>query len=174
VKGRLNDVGRGTGTHVLCHCGDCRAAARHLTGKVADTADVYQTTPDRITFLQGFDRLAVLRLSPRGLNRVYATCCNTAICNLIRTRQVPFAGWHVDTLSDSEILGPVVTEGFIQKGEKIGHKGILHSVGGVLSRALSARIDGRWRQTPFFAEDGDLTMPVHLMSRDERRAAYSE
>ena len=55
-------------------------------------SEVFQTTPARIEFTQGADQLACMRLSPKGLMRWYARCCNTPIANTLPSPGMAFAG----------------------------------------------------------------------------------
>jgi hypothetical protein len=85
------------GNHAVCYCDDCQAFA-HFLGRAGDALDshggteVFQMSPARIALAAGTERLACMRLSPRGICRWYATCCNTPIGNTAPTGGIPFIG----------------------------------------------------------------------------------
>jgi hypothetical protein len=67
----------------------------------------------RVAFKTGAEHLACIRLTPKGLVRWYASCCNTPIGNTMATRALPFVGMVTTCLEDSREnplstrLGPV-------------------------------------------------------------------
>ena len=75
-----------SGNRVVCYCRDCQAFAYFL-GREADVLDelggseVVQILPRNLTFTQGVETLACLRLTENGLLRWYAACCSTPIGN---------------------------------------------------------------------------------------------
>ena len=71
----------GTCSRVLCYCKDCQAFARYLRRQSAMLNDqggthIVQVAAHRVRFTRGMEHLAVVRLSPRGLLRWYASCCD--------------------------------------------------------------------------------------------------
>jgi hypothetical protein len=80
---------------VVCYCDDCQAFL-HQLGR-ADLlnaqggTDIVQVAPASLTFTKGRDRIAGLRLTPKGLFRWYATCCNTPVGNTLGPA-IPFVG----------------------------------------------------------------------------------
>jgi len=68
----------------VCYCRDCQAFA-HFLGKVDAILDerggseIIQVLPRNLTFTQGIELLACMRLTEKGLLRWYAACCNTPI-----------------------------------------------------------------------------------------------
>jgi hypothetical protein len=117
IRGRLDPA---AGTRLVCHCADCRAAARHVAslarggltatedvaaagpdravhrwpepGAAWEGADIYQTTPDRLRIEAGHEHLRAIRLSPGGLVRWYASCCATPLANTLGSTGMPFVG----------------------------------------------------------------------------------
>jgi len=175
LKARLSDVGPQTGTHILCHCADCRATYNHLgvTDYGDESIDLFQTSPDKLTILQGGENLALMRLSKRGLLRWYAKCCNTPMFNTLASPKLPFVAVHAATMDSPEAIGPVKGEGFVRnRNGKVGHKGGLRIAAGVIGRMAKARLSGRWRDTPFFdASTLEPVVPAEILSREERRKA---
>src|SRR5688572_12534539 len=82
----------GRGNHVVCYCDDCQSFA-HFLERADDTLDahggteIYQMSPARLEIIDGADRLACVRLAPKGLLRWYAACCRTPIGNTLASRQ---------------------------------------------------------------------------------------
>ncbi len=74
----------------ICYCKDCQAFAYFLGApeRILDAqggTDIVQTSPQALTFTAGREHLACMGLTPHGLMRWYAACCNTAIGNTART-----------------------------------------------------------------------------------------
>ena len=95
VRAVVKDPSPSTVNRVICYCDDCQAYA-HQLGR-ADLLDIHggtdivQVAPASLTFLQGQDKIAALRLSPKGLFRWYARCCNTPVGNTV-SPSIPFVG----------------------------------------------------------------------------------
>ena len=75
---------------VVCYCDDCQAFA-HQLGR-ADLlnaqggSDIVQVAPASLTFTKGQDRIAGMRLTPKGLFRWHTTCCiesPTSLCWMV-------------------------------------------------------------------------------------------
>ena len=82
-------------TRIVCYCDDCQSYSRHLdsSGKLLDSnggTDVIQLSPAHFKVARGREHLGVMRLSPNGLLRWYATCCNTPICNTPPNPGMPY------------------------------------------------------------------------------------
>ncbi|MCX7559182.1 DUF6151 family protein [Sulfitobacter sp. F26204] len=151
VKGTLHNVG--WGNHARCFCQSCRAADIH-TGD-PDPGDggitVFQTTPDKITFETGQNKLVCFSFGPKNLLRWQAECCGALLFNTLRTPHVPFAALRTSRIPEPDRLGPVRSRGFIpDKNGRHRHEGMRHLVLGMIGRSLFARLTGRWKQTPFF------------------------
>jgi len=126
LRGVARGVAAHSGNHVVCYCRDCQAFA-HFLGRAPDILDaqggteIFQMSPARIEIGAGADRLACMRLSPRGLLRWYASCCNTPIGNTLATHKFPFVGVIHLCLQAPEaggaldpVLGPVRARAFRQ------------------------------------------------------------
>ncbi|WP_146174227.1 DUF6151 family protein [Litoreibacter ponti] len=181
-KARLRGADAKNGNHGVCYCVDCQAFARHLVqlDRVADAAggtEIYQTQPHRFEITEGAAHLAVLRLSPKGLNRWYAACCNTPICNTPRSPKVAFAGVVAANITAPDgALGPIR---FRYKRESALHPvsepagNMVGFVVKTLSAILGERLSGRWRDTPFFDDGGNPVVEPRVISREEKAAAYT-
>jgi hypothetical protein len=114
------------GNHVVCYCNDCQSFARFL-GRAPEILDaqggteIFQMSPARIEVCAGAEKMACMRLSPRGLLRWYASCCNTPIGNTLPRNKLPFVGLiHLclpgppGQAARDATLGPVLARGFRQ------------------------------------------------------------
>jgi hypothetical protein len=153
ISGHLTDIDPGRDTHLRCHCDDCRRANAHfgIEGSRETGVSIWQTTPDKVKIETGAVHMRLMRLSEKGLLRWYAGCCDTPLFNTMATPKVPFVGVLTDRLEDTEPLGPVVAEGFVE-----GEDGRSRHVHGgrvgvrIVRRIVGARLSGRWKDTPFF------------------------
>jgi Family of unknown function (DUF6151) len=152
--------------HAVCYCRDCQAFAYFL-GRAADVldekggSDIVQILPRKLSFTRGSEALACMRLTPKGLLRWYASCCNTPIGNTLATPKVSFIGLlhsclHSGDKSLDEAFGPVRawvnTKG--ARGEpkpKVVGMGV--AVRWFLGTTLQARLNGDYRRTPLFQPD---------------------
>ncbi len=176
LRGHISPAGPKTGLHLVCHCRDCHAAQRYLgqSAHAQDGVDLFQTSPDTIKLETGIEHLAILRLSPKGPFRWYASCCNTPMFNTLSRPGLAFVTVLLATIANPEIFGPVRAQSFVpQPGGSPKHINGGRMVLGVLTRMVAARLSGRWKQTPFFdLETGKPIAPVHLIDREERKALY--
>lgn len=175
----------GTTNRCVCYCKDCRAFA-HFLGRPGDILDqhggmdIVQLAPKRVQFTHGIENLACMRLSSKGLMRWYASCCNTPIGNTLEDYRLSFVGL-VHSCMDSRLesgrqtldqsFGPVAarvnTKG--AKGATIKAKGELKTVARIGAMILRARIDGSYRQTPFYIADAGSPIVVpKVISAQER------
>ena len=166
VTGTLSDIDPAEGTHVVCHCNACRRSLElvGLDAEAADGVDLFQTTPDRIRIETGLDRLEPRRLSPKGILRWHATCCDTPMFNTMAGPGMPFVGVLVRNLADPAQLGPVIAHGFVAGSDgKQHHQNGAAVIWRLLKRSALARLSGRGRRNPFFSDDGKpIAEPVLL------------
>lgn len=178
LSGVLHDVAPKTGTRVVCYCKDCQAGAHALGADfVLDDrggTDIFQTLPSHVDIQQGRDHLACLRLSPKGLMRWYADCCNTPLFNTLSTPGLSFVGIATANLTgDTEALGPVVAVNkgdCAAPGEAIASYGYMAAGWQILKRNLKAKLR-RDRRTPFFDSAGAPVVVPRILTLEERRAA---
>jgi hypothetical protein len=168
----------------ICYCADCQAFARYLgrDAEVLDAAggtDIVQTLPKYLTFTSGTEHLACMRLTPNGLLRWYAACCNTPIGNTPANAKLSFVGLIHNCLAGEpdaldEAFGPVRMRvntkhatGPVQPKAMGLSAGILRS----LAMLLKARCDGSYKHTPFFLPDSNTPIAApRVLSREERHA----
>lgn len=166
---------------VICYCRDCQAFAHYLgdAGAVLDErggSDIVQVQPKYLAFTQGVDRLACLRLTPKGLLRWYVRCCRTPIGNTLATPKVSFIGLLHSCLgaragSLNEAFGPVsawVNVKGAQGDPKPREQGVGKCVWWFVRMAMKARISGEYRLTPLFrAATGAPIVAPHVLSPEE-------
>ena len=179
VRARVTDASPRTVNRVVCYCADCQAFA-HQIGRadLLDTkggSDIVQLAPDTVTFTQGQHRIVGVRLSPKGLYRWYASCCNTPVGNT-STPAIPFVGiiaQGFDRATDT--FGPPV--GAILGKSAIGEPPpgstglnlplLLRAIG----KVLGWRLRGKTWPHPFFAQGKqEPVYPVTVLSEEERDA----
>ena len=175
-------VNRGT-----CYCKDCQAFAYFLgrAERILDErggSDIVQTSPQALQFTTGTENLACVRLTPKGLMRWYARCCNTPIGNTLSNYRMSFVGLLHACLIDpahslDESFGPsrmrVNTRSAAgdPKPDAQGLFGATARLGGMM---LKARITGAYRRTPFFSTDGVPVVTPKILSPDEFRAVMAD
>lgn len=147
----------------ICYCADCQAFARYLrrAEQILDRSggtDIIQTTPSNVTFTDGIEHLACMRLTPNGLLRWYASCCNTPIGNTLANYKLSFVGLVHSCLESApmsldEAFGPIRMQVNTRsalgepKPEAFGFARGALRIAGML---LKARLDGSYKRTPFF------------------------
>ncbi len=171
----------------VCYCRDCQAFAHFLVkaDEILDAqggTDVVQTRPANLTFTQGQDALACMRLSPKGLLRWYAACCNTPIGNTVANYRVSFVGLVHSCLEGTgasldESFGPVRARVNTKsaKGEvRSGSGGMISAILPFIVLVARPLIDGSYKRTPFFSADtGAPIVTPRVLSRSERDRVMS-
>lgn len=173
VQGIVRGASPSTGTHVACYCTDCRVAELYADqpDPLTKPVHLFQTSPDRIVFTQGADRIAVFSFGPRNILRWHASCCGSVLANTLRNPKIAFASIRTPLLSDQDAIGKVVTKAFMPNpGGKPKHKGMTPFVWRMFSQTVASRLSGHWRNTPFFnPETLEPVAPVTVVDPDRRR-----
>ena len=168
----------------VCYCTDCQAFPRHLRAPdVLDSrggTDIVQVPPSILSFTQGVEKLACLRLSPKGLLRWYSTCCKTPIGNTPADWRISFVGLiHVCLRGEDSNLdasfGPVSMRVGVKAAlgdDKPVASGLITGVAKAVALIARGRVGGRYRANPFFEPDSGLpiTSPT-VLSAIERASA---
>ncbi len=176
VSGQLG--GKGTSNRVVCYCTDCRAFADFLgcPSEVLDAqggTEIVQVAQPRLTFSQGKEHLAAVRLSEKGLVRWYAACCKTPIGNTPINPKVPFIGLVHSSLDHSRMdadfgksVAKVNTD--TATGEpKPKSNGLFVSILRFLWIVLSTRVNGRYRKSELFNESGAPIVRPTVLTAEE-------
>lgn len=178
LTGHLAGKAVKSGTHVLCFCRDCRSAELFALqpDPGASGVDLFQVSPDLVTFDKGLEHLTAFSLKPDGILRWQARCCGAIMFNTLRNPRIAFASLRADRLADKSVLGPVVARAFVTKdGGKQGHEGLARLALRSGTRIGWALLTGKWRQTPFF--DAETLKPVrepYVLAKAERAALLSD
>lgn len=164
----------------VCYCKDCQAYAHFLgkPGEVLDEmggTDIVAALPKYVTFTQGLEFLACLSLTPSGLLRWYARCCNTPIGNTPRDPRVSYVGLAHNCLKNAaptleSSFGPVRMRANTRsaKGRPTPMPlSTARSVFQILISIVRARLDGSYKHTPFFDRRTPVVPPT-LLTKDER------
>jgi hypothetical protein len=184
VRGIVVGASPRTVNRVVCYCDDCQAYA-HQLGR-ADLlnpkggSDIVQVAPAALSFTQGQDRIAGLRLTPKGLYRWYAKCCNTPVGNTM-SPSIPFVGIPVQSFDAPRVddfFGAPVGEifGKCAVGEpppgstRFSPLLFLRAIG----KVIGWRFGGKAWPHPFFARDtGAPIYPLTVISKERREALRS-
>ncbi|MGV2831432.1 DUF6151 family protein [Myxosarcina sp. GI1(2024)] len=165
----------------VCYCADCQAFARFLKreneilDKMGGTS-IIQTIPNNVTFSQGIENLACMRLTTTGLLRWYAACCNTPIGNTPPDPNISFIGLIHNCLSSDrnsldKVFGAIrmqVNTKYAIGEDKPKPTGVLSGTLRVIGMILKARLDGSYKRTPFFApESGAPIVSPKVLSKQE-------
>ena len=179
LKGTLNrneDVNR-----CVCYCADCQAFARFLKreNEILDQmggTSLIQTIPANITFTEGIENLACMRLTAHGLLRWYAACCNTPIGNTPPNPNISYLGLIHNCLSSDpnsldKSFGSVrmhVNTKYAIGEDKPKSVGLLSGTLRLIGMMLKARFDGSYKQTPFFVlESGTPIVTPKVLNNQE-------
>ncbi|WP_204114869.1 DUF6151 family protein [Shimia biformata] len=179
LQGVAHDVSPRSVNHLKCYCRDCQAAARHLGDldslDAHGATDLFQTVPSRIEITSGQEHLACLRLSPKGILRWYAGCCNSPLFTMLASRGVAFCGVNLARCGAEaqDIVGPVTgiygADGARDMPEDFRNRGILPATLKIIGRSLKARVTGD--PNPFFDAGGAPIVAPRILTLEERRAA---
>jgi len=181
VHGIVTNVSARSVNRVICYCDDCQAYA-HQLGR-ADLlndkggSDIVQVAPSAVSFTKGQDRIAGLRLTPKGLYRWHARCCNTPVGNTL-SPAVPFVGIPVqsfDAPRPDDVFGPPMGSilGKYAIGEPpAGSTGFnLSLMLRAIGRVIGWRLRGKTWPHPFFARETRAPVyPLTVVSAERREA----
>jgi hypothetical protein len=165
LQGEIDEPMRGL--HMVCYCDDCQAFA-HLLGqapRVLDPlggTDIIATQSRYVRFTSGTQALACLSLSPTGLLRWYAKCCDTPIANTPRNWKLPYAGLVHTCLRKPQAMEGSFPEVQLRlareraKGEppKSSNVAGMGRLATLMSRVIGSRLAGGYKATPFFDAKG--------------------
>jgi len=183
VRGIVADVSPRSANRVICYCDDCQAFAHHLgRADLLDPhggSDIVQVAPASLSFVQGRDRIAGLRLTPKGLYRWHSTCCNTPLGNTLKPA-IPFVGLFAQAFAGGAqgaddlfgkpvgaIMGRFAIGDVPSASKRFGAALLL----GALRRVLGWRLSGKAWPHPFFDRNtGDPIYPLVVLTNAQREA----
>jgi hypothetical protein len=178
VRGRVAGMSPRTVNRVVCYCDDCQAFA-HWLGRadVLDASggsDIIQVAPASLAFERGRERIAGMRLSPKGLHRFYADCCKTPLGNTVGPA-IPFVGIVAQAFADPHAagapVGAILGKFAIGDAPEGSTKLNARLYGRVLRMVLGWRLSGKAWPHPFFDRATRAPTPrMTTLSRTERDA----
>jgi hypothetical protein len=183
-RAELVNFPRNTPGRLACHCDDCQVYMHRLNrADLLDAAggtEVIPVYPAEIKIVAGREVLKCLQLSPNGLYRWYAGCCNTPVVNT--KPGFPWAGIvnRMYSVEDPGFLertfGPIKSRimGRFARGTppsgtaaNIDFKGFVT----VLPFLLKGMLLGKAKHSPFFEQDGRTPIvPPVVVPLDEKNA----
>jgi len=183
VHGIVSGASPSAVNRVVCYCDDCQAFA-HRLGR-ADLlnaqggSDIIQVAPASLTFTQGQDHIRGIRLTPKGLYRWYANCCNTPVGNTL-SPAVPFVGiiacaFDHGTQRAEDVFGKptgAILGKYAVGQAPAGSTGInLSLLVRAIGKVLGWRLGGRVWPHPFFRrDDGAAIYPLEVLASEDREA----
>jgi len=186
VQGHVNPSG--ALTRAICYCKDCQSFA-HFLGKekqVLDElggSDIVPMSPRSLVVTHGADSLACMQLSPKGLLRWYAKCCNTPIGNTWRSNRLAYVGVVHSCLENKSVtleksFGPVrmyVNPRSAKGPVSAKSQGTLGMMLSWISMMLKERLTGNYKKSPFFvAATGLPIAPPTVLTLEQRQALRSK
>ena len=150
--------------------------------------EVVQISQGRLRFEAGGERLACMRLTPRGLLRWYAACCDTPIGNIPTNRHIPYLGlvhacldFGATGRTPESLLGPIdcrvnAHDPKVRRRYAGAHRGIpAGTLVRVAYRVLGWRLRGDHRLSPFFdPTSGAPIVKPRVLSADERASLAAQ
>ncbi|MFT3922204.1 MAG: DUF6151 family protein [Myxococcales bacterium] len=179
VRGHVADAAPDQVNRMVCYCDDCQAYLHYL--KRSDLldehggTDIVQVAPAALRFDRGAELIVGMRLSPKGLFRWYASCCNTPVGNSL-TPKIPFVGIVANSFEDPDRHFGKPT-GAVQGKFAIGalpasaNKTPVGLLIGAVLKVLGWRLRGKAWPHPFFAPgSNEPSHPVRVIDKAERDA----
>ena len=174
-------------TRITCYCRDCQAYAHALSNPAAilddlGGTDIVATLQQHVRLTQGIQALACLLLSERGLLRWYASCCNTPIANTARNHKLSYVGLVHTCLAPSQqslaaAFGPTsmpINTKFAKAKLGASAFAALPTIARIFLSVARARVDGSFKQSPFFAaSEGTPVVAARVLSAAERDQAMN-
>jgi hypothetical protein len=177
VKGKTSAVSSKIGTRITCCCDDCQAFSQFLgqEGNVLDQyggTDIFQIPVSFLTITEGKSEIACVRLSPKGMHRWYAKCCNTPIGNTFGAGG-PFIGIihsFMDKATTSEVdlgknRGHILTK-FAKTPVPENLKGSSLSINcRVVAKILSWKLKGLNKPSEFFNNNAEPICEPQILDK---------
>jgi len=183
LEGTVKDVSPASVNRVICYCDDCQAYLHHLgRSDLLDAhggTDIVQVAPAALSIHRGAERIAGLRLTPKGVYRFHSSCCNTPLGNTVGTA-IPFLGIAAQGFAGSsatldkcfgEPMGKIHGKYAVGNPPEGSTKPNLRLLFRAFSLVLRWRLSGKAWPHPFFDRStGAPRYPVTTLSPLEREA----
>jgi hypothetical protein len=174
---------RRVASRAVCYCKDCQAFARFLKAEaqVLDASggtEVEAILPAAVRFTAGLEHLACMSLSPQGIYRWYASCCDTPVGNTPRNMNASYLGLVRACLAvPDEELDRQLGRSHITANRESAHGpttatplALVPAVAKIGAMLAKARIGGGYRDNPFFDAAGAPVRTPRVLTREERAA----
>lgn len=182
-KAVLRESDASSGRRLKCYCTDCQTAAYAFDkADLLDAhggTDLFHTIPAKLEITEGEEHLACLRLSPGGLMRWYADCCDTPVFSTTGSTKLRFIGISSDVVDGDRdtTLGPIKTVART-KSAKPGEdmptdRNYAGAVYGVLSRHLAAVLRGQ-KNHPLFDDTATPVVEPRVLTKAQRASFTPE
>ena len=183
VRGVVSNPSQKSANRVVCYCDDCQAFVYQIgRADLLDAhggTDIVQVAPGSLSIVRGQDKIAGVRLTPKGLFRWYTTCCNTPMGNTL-TPSVPFVGITVQVFDGGashaddtfgKPIGAILGKYAVGEAPK-GSTGLnLSLIVRAIAKVLGWRLRGKAWPHPFFKrETGEPFYPLTVLSPEQREA----
>lgn len=161
----------------VCYCKDCQAFSHYL-GNPSEVLDqdggteIVQMQQNAVSITEGAEHLACMQLTAKGLNRWYASCCQTPIGNTGQKRNPFFVGLIHSCLENQQIestFGPVTCRGHARHSSNPDLKDF--GIALTIIKFIGISFKGLFSKTasPFFSADGQAVTQARVLSADERQ-----
>jgi hypothetical protein len=184
MRGEVSGITPATESRAVCYCDDCQIYALHLgTPGILDArggTDACLLTPAQVKITAGMEQLRCLRLSPKGLYRWYAGCCNTPLGNTV-SPSLPVVVLvhscmdHGERSRDEDLGQPKVKmlARFAVGGLPPGAHAktpVFKMLPHFVAHLAKAYLGGRGKPSPFWDEHRKLRVEPTLIDQGEREA----
>jgi len=187
LRARVGVVARDRPRRAICHCRDCQGF-QHALGTAETVLDghggteILMVSPAALEIVAGGERLAALRLYPKGLLRWYAGCCDTPLGNTPAMPRFPHLGLIAAVLIDvngadalereagavrERIFGAEATNGMPPGAHR---KVPLTAIPPIIAAVAGRLRRGDHRRSPFLDANGEPIVRPRVLAEEERRA----
>jgi hypothetical protein len=181
VQGKTEDVNAQSGNRIHCCCADCQKFVMFLEqeNKVLDqygATDIFQIPIAHVHITAGHEHLALMRLTPKGLNRWYAKCCNTPIGNTLGSK-APFIGVIHNFMQHAESRNQEIgkTRGYIHSHSARAtvpdalEASFLKITIRVRSKLISWKVKGLNQPSAFFNQNGRAVAKPEVLNKSTNK-----
>lgn len=183
LKGHVLHKSKNDFVSVACHCKFCRSFSElggdHAKYKThGNFVALAQAKPWEVEITKGEDRLGYLKLSKKGPNRCFATCCNTPMFITLTKVFPPFVSFHVGNFTDpSRINTPryfafAKTANRDQRPKQTTILALSTLLPRITGRVLLSLIGQKYKRTPFFDQNGNPSAQKVDFSKAEKSALF--
>tara|TARA_B110001454_G_scaffold16145_1_gene14508 strand:- start:2168 stop:2770 length:603 start_codon:yes stop_codon:yes gene_type:complete len=183
IKGEISHFPKQSPGRLVCYCDDCQAFLHFINRQdLLDAnggSEIIPVYPSNFRITHGQDLIRGIRLSPKGLFRWYASCCQTPIANT--QAKLPWVGMlstmlpFKDETERAKVLGQVKSRvmGKFAKGvppEGTSEKFAARDFFSVVPFIFKGFIFGKNKNHPFFNQPTyEPKSKTYVLTLEERR-----